>query len=238
MSDSTIDAQAPTPANEIAEIEKAVGAETESAKQTEEQEQVKSAFDELAEIKNFDSVDDLVDAYKNLESKMNPTMQELKELRGMVEKIQESTKPEEKDPFDDLPKEQREAVGVLQQLLDRELNKKLSPLLQRAKVDEASQRIAKIKKQFPEISNNELDQAINLMERNPQIELSQAVKIINYDRLSKKVNASSRRTEKEQQNKRAFAESASNARRGDDTDYSKMTIEELEEVLSIPASAR
>jgi tRNA C32,U32 (ribose-2'-O)-methylase TrmJ len=238
MSDSTIESQAPTPEQEIAQIEKAIGDKTESAKPTEEQEQVKTAFDELAEVKNFKSVDDLVDAYKNLESKMNPTMKELKDLRVMVESIQESTKPEVRDPFEDLPQEQREAIGLLDKLLDRQLNTKLSPLLKKAEVEEAKQKITTVRKQFPGVNDEELNQAISIMEKYPQMELEEAVKIASYDRASRSASASSKRTETEMQNKRAFAESASTARQGDDTNYSKMNLKELEEILNIPSNAR
>jgi hypothetical protein len=68
--------------------------------------------------------------------------------------------------------------------------------------------------------------------------LEEAVKIASYERASAAATASSKRTEADRQNKRAFAESASSARSGDDTDYSKMTLEELEEVLSVPTNAR
>ena len=238
MSDSTIEAQAPTPEQEIAQIEKAVGAETESAKPTEEAKEEKSPFDELAEKKNFESVDDLVDAYKNLESRMNPTMKELKDLRGMVEDIKESTKPETADPYADLPQEQREAMDLLNSLLDRQLESKLSPLLKRVEVEEASKHIESVRKSFPETSDAEIDQAINIMEDNPSMSLENAVKLASYDRVKKNVSASSKRTETERKNKRAFSESASSARTGDDTDYSKMTMSELEEVLGVPDSAR
>ena len=238
MIDSTIKAQAPTPADEIAEIEKAVGVETEEAKQTTETKVEKSAFERLAEKKNFGSADDLAVAYENLESVMNPTRKELSELKEMVKGIQEQNKPVEVDPFADLPKEQRDAMDLLDKLLDRQLNKKLSPLLQKVEVDKASNRIAEVRKQFPEVKDNELNQALVIMKDYPKMSLKDAVKLASYDRATTKAKTNLKRTETSQKNKRAFSESASTARQGDDTDYSKMTMSELEEILNVHKSMR
>jgi tRNA C32,U32 (ribose-2'-O)-methylase TrmJ len=234
MSDTTIDSQAPEA--EIAAIEKAIGDKTESAEQTEEQKL--SAFEELAKTKNFGSPDDLAEAYKNLESKMNPTMRELKDLKKMVESIQESTKPAEVDPFADLPEEQKGAIDLLDRLLEQKLSSKLSPLIKKAEVEEADKKIQAIKGKYPGVQTQELESAFDIMEKYPKMSLEDAVKIATYDRASKSASANSSRTETEQRNKRAFSESASSARKGDDTDYSKMTLEELEDVLNIPANQR
>lgn len=232
MSDPTIDAQAPTPEQEIAQIEKAVGAETESAEQTEVQEP--SAFDKLAGKKGFKSVDDLVGAYESLESKMNPTMKELKELKGMVKDIQESNKPVKEDPYANLPKEQQEALDLLGSLLDQKLKTKLSPLLKKLEVEEASKQIQTIRKQFPGVDDGEIEQAISIMEKYPKMALEDAVKLSSYDRAT---SVARKKTETAQKTKRAFTESATSAKTGD-TDYSKLTISELEEMLNIPAHAR
>lgn len=229
MSESTTDVQAPEA--EIAAIEKAVGTEADKTEQTEE----KGAFDALAEKKGFKSVDDLVTAYENLESKMNPTMNELRELKEMVKSIQDQNKPEQKDPFDDLPEEQREAVGLLEQLLDRQLNKKLSPILKKFEVEEASAQIKAIRAKFPEAGDNEIEQAIVFMEKYKDMSLEQAVKLASFDRA---VSSARKGTEKKQQMKKTFTESATSARTGDDTDYSKMTLEELEDVLGVPKNRR
>lgn len=232
MNDSITNTQAPTPESEIAEIEKAVGVAADSAEPTGDQEP--SAFDKLAGKKGFKSVDDLVDAYSNLESKMNPTMKELKELKSMVKDIQAANKPEEKDPLNDLPQEQREAMDLLEKLLDKQLKAKLSPLLNKLEVEEASNKIKAVKKQFPDVEEAELEQAISMMEKYPNMSLEDAVKLSSYDRATTAVR---KRTESTQQAKRAFTESASSARTGD-TDYSKLTMSELEEMLEIPKNAR
>ena len=165
-------------------------------------------------------------------------MKEIKELRTMVESIQNSTKPEEKDPYADLPQEQREAIDLLDSLLDRQLNKKLSPLLKRVEVEEAGKKLDAVKKQFPGVNDAELNNALDLMEKNSTLALEDAVKIASWNRVKREGSANSKRTEKDQKNKRAFSESAANARTGDDTDYSKMTAKELEEILNVPAHLR
>lgn len=229
MSDLTIDAQAPEA--EIANIaneveEKAIGAETKSEV---------SAFDELAGKKGFGSVDELVDAYTNLESKMNPTMQELKELKGMVKSIQETNKPEEKDPYVDLPKEQQDAINLLNGLLEKQLSSKLSPLLKKLEVEEAAGRIKSVRAKFPGVSDGELDSAITIMEKYPEMQLAEAVKIASYDRATQEAK---KRTERRSKTRSSFTESASSARTGEDVDYSKMTISELESMLDVPSSRR
>lgn len=231
MSESTTGVQAPSPEQEIAEIEKAVSTKADETEQTEEV----NAFEALAEKKGFKSVDDLVSAYENLESKMNPTMKELKELKEMVKGIQESNKPAMKDPFDDLPEEQREAMDLLGKLLDRQLNSKLSPILKKFEVDEASAQIQGIRKQYPGINDGEIEAAIAMMEKYPKMELSDAIKITSYDRA---VSSAKKTTEKTQQKKSTFTESASTARTGDTVDYSKMTLKELESMLEVPEYAR
>ena len=233
MIDATIKAEAPTPAAEVAEIEKAQKAETESTKPT-GSEQEPSAFDKLAGKKGFKSVDDLVSAYSNLESTMNPTRKELRELKEMVKGIQDSTKPAEADPFSDLPKEQQEAMGLLNQLLDTQLKSKLSPLLQKLEVEEASKNIDKVRQQYPGLEDAELEQAMSVMEKYPKMSLDEAVKITSYDRAT---TSTRKATEKKTETKRAFTESAASARVGD-TDYSKLTLKELEEMLDIPSSHR
>jgi hypothetical protein len=229
MTDSTIEEQAPEKA--IADIEKAISSETEEAKQTEE----KSVFETLAEKKGFKSADDLATAYENLESKMNPTVSELKELKEMVRGIQESNKPAEEDPFADLPEEQKEAVGLLEKLLDKQLKTKLSPLLKKLEVEEASKKISEVRKQFPDTSDAEIESALSLMEKYPKMDISDAMKITSYERA---VSSARKRTEKKQQTKKSFTESASTARAGDDTDYSKLSLKDLEDLLEIPTGRR
>ena len=67
------------------------------------------------------------------------------------------------------------------------------------------------------------------------MELDDAVKITSYDRA---VATAGKRTEKTQKKKRTFTESATTASSGDETDYSKLTMSELEDILNIPKNAR
>lgn len=231
MPDSTINDNASIQA-EIAEIEKATSSKTEEAEPTTEQKQ--SAFEALAAKKNFGSVDDLVVAYENLEKMVAPQSSELKELRKMVEEIKKSTTPAVKDEFDDLPQDQRDALSLIEKLLDRKLESKLSPLLERVEVEKASKKIDEVRKSFPGVNDGEIQQAISIMEKYPSMSLEDAVKIASYERTSKGAAASADRVAKEQKNKRTFTESASSARAGDDVDYSKMSLEDIAEMIGAP----
>lgn len=228
MSDATTNAQASSPE---AELEQALSAEAESS-ESESQEQ--SAFEKLAQKKGFSSADDLAQAYENLEKNLAPTKNELKELRQMVKSIQESTAKPEEDPFSDLPDEQKEAISLLETLLERKLGDKLSPIIKKFEIDEASENINAVRKQYPGISDAEIDQAISLMEKYPNMPLDDAVKITSYDQVASRA----KKNQKQSSKKRTFTESATSASGSDSTDYSKLTLSELEDLLEVPKSAR
>lgn len=219
-----------TPQKEIAQIEQAQESEAGKAEQPEKT-QEPTAFEKLAEVKGFDSVEDLVESYKNLEAKLAPQTRELKELRSMVEEIKESTTPKPEDPYADLPQEQREAVSLLEKIVARQLDQRLSPIVEQAEVDRAKSKIQAIKETYPEITNDEIDQALEVMKQYTRMSLDEAVKIVSFDRTYGKLQKVNQKTASNQQNKKAFAESASEARKEDNLDYSKMTLEELEEII-------
>jgi len=233
MPNPTTDGNASTPASpevEIAEIEQAQASEAGKAEQPDKT-QEQSAFEKLAADKGFSSVDDLVDSYRNLESKLAPQSRELKELKSMVQKIQESTAPKEEDPFSDLPQEQKEAISLLEKIVARQLDQRLSPLVQQAEVDQAKSKIQAVKQTYPEISDVDIESALDVMEKYPRMELSEAVKLVSFDKTYQKAANLSKKAASTQQNRKAFAESASEARQGDELDYSKMTLEELEKII-------
>jgi len=219
-----------TPQQEVAEIEKAQSSEAGEAQQTQDTQEL-TAFEQLAADKGFSSVDDLVNSYKNLEAKLTPQSTELKELKSMVQKIQESTAPKEEDPFENLPEEQKQAISLLENIVAKQLDKRLSPLVQKAEVDDAKSKIQAVKESYPDITDTEIEQSLEVMQLYPKMELSEAVKLVTFDKTYGRAKIASTRTASTQQNKKAFAESASNARQGDDTDYSKMTFEELEQII-------
>lgn len=219
-----------TPEVEIAQIEQAQSSEAGKAEQPDKT-QEQSAFEKLAADKGFSSVDDLVDSYKNLESKLAPQSRELKELKSMVQKIQESTAPKEEDPFSDLPQEQKDAISLLEKIVARQLDQRLSPLVQQAEVEQAKSKIQAVKQTYPDIGDAEIESALDVMEKYPRMELSEAVKLVSFDKTYQKATNLSKKAASTQQNRKAFAESASEARQGDDLDYSKMTLEELEKII-------
>lgn len=219
-----------TPETEIAEIEKAQELEAGKAEQPEKT-QEQTAFEKLAVDKGFSSVDDLVESYKNLESKLAPQSRELKELKEMVRSIQESTAPKEVDPYEGLPQEQKEALDLLNKVIAQQLDKRLSPLMQKAEVEEAKGKIQVVKQNYPDVTDGDIEHALEVMKKYPKMELDEAIKLVSFDKTYQRATAFSKKTASTQQTRKAFAESASEARRGDDLDYSKMTLEELEQII-------
>jgi hypothetical protein len=233
MPEPTTGAQASveaSPQAEIAEIEKAVAAQAGEGEPTSEN-QEPSAFDKLAAKKGFKSVEDLVASYENLEKTLAPQASELKELRRMVGEINQQIKPKEKDILDDLPEDQRGAVSLLEQVLERKIKTLMAPVLEKVEVEKASKRIQDVKEAFPGTDTADIDKAISIMEKYRDMTLEDAVRIATYEKAKQGAANVSRKTATNQQNKRAFAESASSARNADETDYSKMTFEELEQII-------
>jgi len=220
----------------IAEAGKAEATETVSEEQTQSEEpQFGQAFQELAEKKGFKSVDDLVNAYKNIEGLTTKTAQEIADLKKLITKNNE---PAKKDPYGHLSQEQRDALDLIRSVVNEEVNKTISPLREEYEVKKAGSVIEGIKKQYPFVNDSQVDEAITLMESNPSLSLEQAIKITSFETAMTSGNVARKQVAKTQEKKRAFAESGSTARTGDDTDYSKMSLEELEEILSVPKSGR
>jgi len=215
-----------TPEQEIAQIEQAMESEAGNDKPGTEA-KTPSEFEQLAAKKGWNNPDELAKAYQELESKLTPQSRELKELKEMVKEIQKSTAKPEIDPLDELPDDQKEALSLIERIIE----KKLSPLLKRAEVEDAGKEIEGIKKQFPGSTDSEVEQAISLMEKYKSMPLGDAMKLVTYEKAKTNALASEKKAAMNKQNNRAFAESASDARKSGDTDYSKMTLEELESIL-------
>lgn len=220
-----------TPDQEISEIEQAQASEAGEVKQPDKTESELSAFDKLAQEKGFKSADALAESYKQLENKLAPQSREIKELKRMVSKIQESTAPKEADPLEDLPEEQKQALDLLAKVIDRRLDDRLSPLVKQAEVDQAKTKIQAVKETYPEITDGEIEHALDIMSDYPKMDLEEAVKISSFDRTYGRLKTVKDKTASTSKNKKAFAESASDARQGDEMDYSKMTLEELEKII-------
>jgi len=221
---------------ELVKLEQAIEAEAVSKDSPTEDQQSEApygqAFKEIAEKKGFKSPDDLVKAYVNLESQSTKTSQEVKELRELAKEIRSAQTPQKQDDlYKDLPQEQRQALELLGKVIDERLESKLQPLKSNLEVQEAQKEMQSVKERFPGVSNADLEEAINYVDKNPSLPLEAAIKIVTYDNASKVQQASEKKTAKTQQKKRAYVESAKGSKTGDSIDYSSLTLEELENIL-------
>ena len=193
-----------------------------------EQAQEPSAFDSLAEKKGFKSVDDLVKAYQNLEGQTTKTSQELREIRKA---ITQQNEPQPEDPLKDLPAEQKQALGLLEGLIERTLDKRLQPIQQDIETRRAGDQISAIKQQYPDLTDSHVERALDYMETNRNVPFGDAVKIVSYDDVRSSSQTQQAQTAKANEKNRAFVESGRTSRTGDNIDYSKLSLEELENIL-------
>lgn len=223
---------------ELEKLEKAVNeAVSEDSPESDSQDQASEekapeygeAFQQLAEKKGFKSVDDLVKAYENAESMGTRTAQQLNELMKEVKSLK--TPQSQDDPYKDLPKQQREALDLLGKVIDERLEKRLQPLQQDIEVRTAQQEIQKVRESYPTLSDGQLEQAVGVVEKHPSLSLDEAVRIVTYEDAQAVKQANASKAEKTKQKSRAFVESARGSKTGGDIDYSKLSLEELENIL-------
>jgi len=186
------------------------------------------AFQSLAEKKGFKDVDDLVKAYQNVEGSNTKVSQELKEIR---DEIRKSNTPQTKDPYKDLPKEQKEALMLLRTVVQEEIGRSIKPLKEDYEVKRASKQLQDVRDTFPGVSDTDLDEAISRKEKAPGLSLEDAVKIVTYESAKSDGTSQKRRAAKTQQKKRAYVESAKTSKTGGEIDYTKLSLEELENIL-------
>jgi len=219
---------------ELKQLEQAVAeagqtdkTETSSDEQTTETSPMGEAFAELAQKKGFKSVDDLVDAYKNAESYSTRMSQELKSIKDEIKSLKT---PQPEDPYQNLPADQKQALSLLEQVIDKAVSKRLQPLQEDLEVRRAGNQIEAVKGQYPEVSDSDINQALDIMESNPKMPLEYAIKIATFDKVRSSSQQTQKKTEKIQQKERAFVESAKTSKTGE-VDYSKLTLDELESIL-------
>jgi hypothetical protein len=236
MTDSTT----PTPSGdadsqELAKLEQAVKAdqaETESVASEDTQTEnapespFGEAFAQIADKKGFKSVDDLVRAYENAESFNTKLAQE---MQGVKEEIRKVATPQPQ-PQDNLPPEQKQALDMLRGLIREELSGSLEPLKNDFETRRAQESIDKVKQTY-NVSDDDVEQALAIMQQNKSLALEDAVKIATYEQRAQQANLQQGRTAKTQQAKRAFVETAKTSKSSGDTDYSKLSLEELERLI-------
>jgi hypothetical protein len=222
---------------ELLKLEQAVKAEAGTAKSPETSSEEKEvleapehgqAFQELSEKKGFKSVDELVRAYQTTEGYSTQLSQEMKELR---EEIKQSNAPQSEDPYGDLPQEQKQALDLLRNVVNEEIQKSISPIKEDFEVKKASEQLNAIRDSFKGVSDADLDAAISRKESIPGLSLEEAVKIVTYEAARSDGTTQRKRAAKTKQKNRAYVESGKTSKTGGDIDYSKLSLEELESIL-------
>jgi hypothetical protein len=234
MPEPTTSAASDTP-SELQQMEQAIAEAgqteaTETTSEAEVTEEAPSAFDQLAAKKGFKSVDDLVKAYENVEGYSTKLNQDLKAIKEEIRSIK--TPPVNDDPYQDLPDDQRKALSLLEQVIDKAVSKRLQPLQEDLEVRRAGSQIEAVKGQYPELNDGDINQALDIMESNPRLTLDQAVKIATFDKVRTSTQNNQKKAEQTQAKQRAFVESAKSSKTGE-VDYSKLTLDELENILPI-----
>lgn len=228
---------APNDANaELAKLEQAVaeaGAE-ETSDQTQEEvsenatdSQVSQAFQELAQKKGFKSVDDLVKSYTHLESYSSQIKQER-------DKLASSNKPEtaskSSDEYENLSPEQKQAMNLLEKVVEKVVSKSIAPIKERTEVDKVREEIGKVQSKFPDFKDYAIEAALQYNIAHPDISLEEAYKITSFDSVLMGTKSRDAQAAKSKAKAKAYTESASTAK-GEGIDYSKLSLEEMESII-------
>lgn len=214
----------------IAEAGQAETTQNSSENQAAETPQYGEAFTRLAEKKGFKSVDDLVKAYENAEGYSTKLSQEMKDIKSEIRSLK--TPQTDNDPYHNLPDEQKKAISILEQVIDRAVSKRLQPLQEDLEVRRAGTQIEAVKGQYPELNDDDINSALDRMEKNHSLTLDDAVKLATFDKFRSSNQTSMKKAEQAQQKQRAFVESAKTSKSGE-VDYSKLTLDELESILPV-----
>ncbi|RLI55082.1 MAG: hypothetical protein DRP09_11010 [Candidatus Thorarchaeota archaeon] len=226
MSDSTTDKPA---SNELQKLEQAVEADqTESTDASPQETSEPTAFEKLAEKKGFKDADDMARAYENVEGMSTRLSQEVK---GLSEEIRKVATPQADDPLANASPEQQEALKMLRSVVDDVVDKKIQPLREDTQVRKAREEIESVKSELHGISDYEIQDAVAMVKNNPSLSLSDAAKVVSYGRVTTNSVVQQGKAEKSQAKNRAFVETAKTSKSDGSVDYSKLTLEELENIL-------
>lgn len=190
-----------------------------------EESQFGQAFQSLAEKKGFKDVNDLVRAYENLEGHNTKLAQEVRQ--ALKETRQQAP---QRAPDADMTPEQQKALGLLRSIISEEIQKTVQPLREDVETRRAREEITKVKETYG-VTDSDVDAALYKLQEIPGITLEDAIKLVTFPQARQKANIHKGRTEKTQQKTRAYAESAKTSKSSGDIDYSKLTLEEMEQIL-------
>lgn len=184
------------------------------------------AFQTLAEKKGFKDIDSLVRSYQELESYKTQLEQDRKELLASVKQV--APKP---DDSEDMPPQQREALSLLEKVVERVMDKKIAPITESFEVQKAKEEIAEVQSRFPDFKGYAIENAIRYVQKNPSLSLEEAHKILSYPERVEDVRTQEAKAAKSAEKAKAYTESPRSAKSGSDIDYSKLSLDEMEAIL-------
>lgn len=218
----------------LEQLEQAVNAASEQTEGTQSSTEVEAsaenapdygqAFKDLAEKKGFKSVDDLVRSYKAAESRSTKAEQARAALEQKLEQANAM-----KDAGE-LNTEQEQALRVLESTIDKVLSKKLAPIQEIVGVQKVDRMIADLQSLHPDFTGAVVDETLDIMMSNKSLSMEDAYKLASWEQVKNAGQSTAKREKKVQDKTRAFTESA-NQSKTDDIDYSKLSLEELENIL-------
>lgn len=219
---------------QLAAMEQAVTAqagESESAEQvssTQENEQTQNdwkIFQQLAEKKGFKSPDDLAKSYMALESRSTKAEQGRASLEKQLESIKQL---KETMSVDD---EQQRALQILEQTVEKALEKRLRPIEESIGVQKVEKMVKDLQTVYPDFTGSVVDQTLDYMVDHRGVSMEDAFKIISWEQVKQTGATNQVKQAKEQEKSRAFVESAGSAKSDSSVDYSKLSLDELEDIL-------
>lgn len=234
----TEDTKTTAPASDdvvLAKLEEAVQAKAESeaapdaskdvSDESAPEPQYGEAFQELAEKKGFKSVDDLVRSYQNLESHTTRIEQDRKKLIESVKQVAPT-----KEQSEELPPEQRQALDMLKGVVKEVVDESLGPVKETFDQQRVKEEISEIQTRYPDFKGYALETALRYAMDNPGVSLEDAYKLTSFDSVATVGRTQEAQAAKAKEKSRAFTESAKTAK-GEGVDYSKLSLEEMEQIL-------
>lgn len=218
---------------QLADMEQAVNAqagtsetaEQESSEQVAETQNDWKIFQQLAEKKGFKSPDDLAKSYMALESRSTKAEQSKAGLEQQLEQIKQL-----KDTMN-VSDEQERALQILEQTVEKALEKRLRPIEETIGVQKVDKMVKDLQTVYPDFTGSVVDQTLDYMVDHRGVSMEDAFKIISWEQVKEKGATSQVKQAKEQEKSRAFVESASSAKSDSSIDYSKLSLDELEDIL-------
>jgi len=183
-------------------------------------------YSDLADKKGFKTPSDLAKSYRELESYKTQLEQDRKDLMSAVKQPAPAD-----DTKEELPPQQREALNLLEGVVEKVMSRKLAPIEETFEVQKAKEEISDVQSKFPDFSGYAVENAIRHVQKNPSLSLEDAHKILSYPEQVKKVQTQEKKAVKSAEKAKAYTETAGKAKTGSDTDYSKLSLEEMEQIL-------